>query len=275
MCTTRAVRLAALGLLLICWPIGAARGTVVFNDFGTGDAYDSTGQNVSLLVNVGAPFTPASAAMITDVTVAMKASAGTSITLSVCTETNQHPGMALASTVINVAGDGAPHVYHAVFASPASVAAGTAYWLKAVPGGGSSSGPATWMFNNTGQFGFAATLTTGAWVAGNGPGPVMRLEDLPAMGACCMGTTCVVSAQAACAGAATRFAGAGTACNAPGNESSPCCKADYNQNGAVEIQDIFDYLNAWFAGSAATDINGGGLSVNDIFDFLNAWFAGC
>jgi hypothetical protein len=29
------------------------------------------------------------------------------------------------------------------------------------------------------------------------------------------------------------------------------------------------------AGSPAADMNGGGLSVQDIFDFLNAWFAGC
>jgi hypothetical protein len=41
------------------------------------------------------------------------------------------------------------------------------------------------------------------------------------------------------------------------------------------VQDIFDFLNAWFAGSPSADYNGGGLSVQDIFDYLNAWFAGC
>jgi hypothetical protein len=41
------------------------------------------------------------------------------------------------------------------------------------------------------------------------------------------------------------------------------------------VQDIFDFLNAWFAGSPAGDFNGGGLTVQDIFDFLNGWFAGC
>jgi hypothetical protein len=53
------------------------------------------------------------------------------------------------------------------------------------------------------------------------------------------------------------------------------CRADFNQSGTVEVQDIFDFLNAWFAGSASADFNGGGLAVQDIFDFLNAWFAGC
>jgi hypothetical protein len=51
--------------------------------------------------------------------------------------------------------------------------------------------------------------------------------------------------------------------------------ADFNDNGGLEIQDIFDFLNGWFAGNPRADFNGGGLAVQDIFDFLNAWFAGC
>jgi hypothetical protein len=57
-------------------------------------------------------------------------------------------------------------------------------------------------------------------------------------------------------------------------ERSPCA-ADYNADGVVTTQDIFDYLNDWFAGLPRTDINGGGVSVQDIFDFLNNWFVGC
>jgi hypothetical protein len=53
------------------------------------------------------------------------------------------------------------------------------------------------------------------------------------------------------------------------------CPADFNQIGGVTVQDIFDYLNAWFSGNASADINGGGLAVQDIFDFLNIWFSGC
>jgi hypothetical protein len=57
---------------------------------------------------------------------------------------------------------------------------------------------------------------------------------------------------------------------------TPCtCLADFNDNGGLEIQDIFDFLNGWFAGNPRADFNGGGLAVQDIFDFLNAWFAGC
>ncbi len=40
------------------------------------------------------------------------------------------------------------------------------------------------------------------------------------------------------------------------------------------MNDIFDFLSAWFANSSRADINGGGLGVNDIFDFLSVWFGG-
>ncbi|HMN40917.1 MAG TPA: GC-type dockerin domain-anchored protein [Phycisphaerales bacterium] len=53
------------------------------------------------------------------------------------------------------------------------------------------------------------------------------------------------------------------------------CPADFNGDGALAVQDIFDFLNAWLAGSPSADFSGGGLAVQDIFDFLNAWFAGC
>lgn len=56
----------------------------------------------------------------------------------------------------------------------------------------------------------------------------------------------------------------------------PSCPADFNASGTLTVQDIFDFLNAWFAGTPNADFNGaGGISVQDIFDFLNVWFAGC
>lgn len=54
------------------------------------------------------------------------------------------------------------------------------------------------------------------------------------------------------------------------------CPADFNGVGGLSVQDIFDFLAAWFAGDARANFNGtGGISVQDIFDFLAAWFAGC
>lgn len=54
------------------------------------------------------------------------------------------------------------------------------------------------------------------------------------------------------------------------------CTADFNESGIVSVQDIFDFLAAYFDADLHADFNGsGGLSVQDIFEFLAAYFAGC
>jgi hypothetical protein len=57
---------------------------------------------------------------------------------------------------------------------------------------------------------------------------------------------------------------------------TPACLADVNDDNAVTVQDIFDFLALYFADDPAADINGqDGVSVQDIFDFLALYFAGC
>jgi hypothetical protein len=57
---------------------------------------------------------------------------------------------------------------------------------------------------------------------------------------------------------------------------TPTCPADFNGASGLTVQDIFDFLSAWFIGNTNADFNrSGGLTVQDIFDFLGAWFAGC
>lgn len=57
---------------------------------------------------------------------------------------------------------------------------------------------------------------------------------------------------------------------------TPTCRADFDNNGSLGVQDIFEFLNAWFAGLPSADFDGmNGPDVQDIFGFLNAWFAGC
>lgn len=54
------------------------------------------------------------------------------------------------------------------------------------------------------------------------------------------------------------------------------CVADFDLNTIINTNDIFAFLNAWFGGLPAADVDGvAGLSTNDVFVFLNRWFAGC
>jgi len=95
-------------------------------------------------------------------------------------------------------------------------------------------------------------------------------------GACCTNASCEVAASGACSGPGTRFVGANTACNAVGNVDTPCCRADTNQDGAVGIQDLFDFLILWFAQAPSANADGvPGVGIQDLFDFLRAWFARC
>lgn len=56
----------------------------------------------------------------------------------------------------------------------------------------------------------------------------------------------------------------------------PLCRADFNGDGSDTLQDLFDFLFAWFARDARADVNGvDGVSLQDLFDFLSFWFQGC
>ncbi len=100
-----------------------------------------------------------------------------------------------------------------------------------------------------------------------------NLCPAPSTGACCTGSACTVTTAAACTG---NFRGVGTSCNAPGNDTTPCCRADFDNNGTLAVPDIFAFLSAWFGGDLRADFNNsGGNDVPDIFAFLSAWFAGC
>jgi poly(3-hydroxybutyrate) depolymerase len=54
------------------------------------------------------------------------------------------------------------------------------------------------------------------------------------------------------------------------------CPGDFNGVDGVTTQDIFDFLQAYFSGDLAADIDQSGtIQPQDIFDFLLNWFAGC
>ncbi|GEM_PF-1811808 len=54
------------------------------------------------------------------------------------------------------------------------------------------------------------------------------------------------------------------------------CPGDFNASGTKSVQDLFDYLAAYFAGTVGADINSSGtISVQDLFDFIALYFAPC
>jgi hypothetical protein len=54
------------------------------------------------------------------------------------------------------------------------------------------------------------------------------------------------------------------------------CLADFDCSGLVSVQDIFDFLAAYFQQSVNADTNRSGeVTVQDIFDYLGAYFIGC
>jgi hypothetical protein len=55
---------------------------------------------------------------------------------------------------------------------------------------------------------------------------------------------------------------------------SGCCPADWNGEDGLTLQDLFDFLEAWFGGQADFNTDGQ-TSIQDIFDFLTAYFLGC
>jgi hypothetical protein len=98
-------------------------------------------------------------------------------------------------------------------------------------------------------------------------------------GTCCRGTTCAVVNATCSAPAGVGAVMVQPACNAGGSTTTPCCYADFNKDGSRNIDDIFVYLNAWFApvSNPFTKIGGDGAmtaSIDDLFIYLNMWFAG-
>lgn len=61
-------------------------------------------------------------------------------------------------------------------------------------------------------------------------------------------------------------------------DAAPVYTADWNGDGRVSVQDVFDFLADWFARAGEAGggdfNNSGATTVQDVFDFLGAWFAG-
>ncbi len=125
----------------------------------------------------------------------------------------------------------------------------------------------------------ACAATAAADCAGfySGDGSACNPNPCPQpVGACCTTTACTVASSAVCAGGGGTYQGTGTPClGQPGNRIT-CCAANFNAEGGITVQDLFDFMAAYFAGDLRADINRSAtITVQDLFDFLGLYFQGC
>ena len=95
-----------------------------------------------------------------------------------------------------------------------------------------------------------ADCQTVGGIIGPGSSCAAALCAINALGACCRGTTCSVTTTLGCIAVAptARFLGVGTSCTPLPGGTNPCCPADFDNSGALSVQDIFNFLQSWFAG---------------------------
>jgi hypothetical protein len=54
------------------------------------------------------------------------------------------------------------------------------------------------------------------------------------------------------------------------------CRADYNDDGGVDGDDVIAFFADWDAGRIAADFNAdGGVDGDDVIDFFGRWDSGC
>jgi hypothetical protein len=62
----------------------------------------------------------------------------------------------------------------------------------------------------------------------------------------------------------------------PGTGPGACSRADWNEDGTIDFNDMLAFLNDYNAGSLCADLNGdGAVDFNDFLAFLNLFNAGC
>lgn len=231
----------------------AARADTVFNSFGPNDAFDPFGTPFS--VSGGAQFeqavrfVPAANVQVTDVRLFARSTGGnnmSSLRVVITTESGMLPaaGELWSSNPQTVNNAGAL----VVFTSPtsASLTAGQPYWLV-VQGTLSQGNAAVVVAGDPPVQGIRAQRTSlGAWTRTEGADlPAVRIEGASG-GACCNTENggCVVLDSARCQTLGLRFDGVGATCSPA---SCRACPGDYNRSGVKSVQDLFDFLAAYFS----------------------------
>lgn len=90
----------------------------------------------------------------------------------------------------------------------------------------------------------------------------------PVLGACCMGRCgCMQMTRAACEAGGGTYRGDGVACEPTACFARPACPCDWNGEGMVNSQDLFDFLSGFFDERADFNCDAN-TNSQDFFDFL-------
>jgi hypothetical protein len=102
----------------------------------------------------------------------------------------------------------------------------------------------------------------------------ITLRSPAPLAACCDGHRCAILPTPTACFARGGFLATGNTCGP--TPTTTCCFADFNRDGQVGVQDVFDFITAYLTNSPAADVDGSGqVTVQDVFAFLAVYFAGC
>lgn len=228
---------------------------VLLDTFGPNEAFHPSIQG--LFISGGADnflavqFTPATTSGIAGIAAALQSTGGngvSSLIITIYPDNAGEPGTVAAWTSSPLLVATTSAVYTFTSPDPGTLTSGQPYWLVFSGSGTLTSGNAAGAHP-----GDPAVLGTRAHRFGPGPWTVSTSVVLPAVridgqliGACCnrFNGACLITVEATCTGLGLRYDGHGSACSP---ESCNACPADFNGTGTVTVQDLFDYLAAWFA----------------------------
>ncbi|HMN42614.1 MAG TPA: GC-type dockerin domain-anchored protein [Phycisphaerales bacterium] len=129
------------------------------------------------------------------------------------------------------------------------------------------------------SIGHQFVFSNGSWALQGAPATVSVQPlglNAGASGACCNGSSCLITGEPACAAISGQFNPAQTCVTGSPNNYVVCCSANFDRINGLGVPDIFAWINAFLAGDPRADADHNGtLELIDIFTFLNTWFAGC
>lgn len=230
----------AASLVLVTAPVKA---DVLVNTFGPNDAYTHNDQRVQVWPtrSYAARLTPAGNFTLNSVEVPLRCTPPVvqpvPATFSVVNDAGGVPGSTVLWTstqTVSVSG-----IY--TFVTPAvTLIGGETYWLVA----SCTSNSYTWYAPPTSTAVTMADSTGTTWTTQVRGQLAYRVSSVPI--ACCNPSTghCALSEPASCV--AMQLRDLGTTTCAP--DACGVCRADFDQNGATNVDDLFLFLNEWFVG---------------------------